>query len=93
VVTPMLAKDGTVYVLNGVELLAVSPEGKVLATATVAINGGVESSPTLAPDGTVYVASLEGKIMAFAGTHGGLMDSPWPKFQGGLSNSGRARTF
>jgi outer membrane protein assembly factor BamB len=93
VATPMLAEDGTIYVLNGVWLLAVSPEGKVLAKAMVAVGGNVQSSPTLAPDGTVYVASLEGKIMAFAGTHGGLMNSPWPKFQGGLANSGRARTF
>jgi outer membrane protein assembly factor BamB len=88
VATPMLAEDGTVYVLNGASLLAVSPEGKVIAKT--AVSGGVESSPTLAPDGTVYVASRGGKILAFVGTHGALMNSPWPKFQGNLANSGRA---
>jgi hypothetical protein len=50
----------------------------------------VESSPTLAPDGTIYIGSHGGKIVAFAGTHGGLMNSPWPKFQGDLANSGRS---
>jgi len=89
--TPMLAEDGTIYFANGTALIAVSPEGKVLAR--VPISGGVESSPTLAPDGTIYVASHGGKIIAFAGTHGGLMNSPWPKFQRDLANTGRARPF
>ncbi len=89
--TPMLAEDGTIYFANGTALLAVSPEGKVLGR--VPIIGGVDSSPTLAPDGTIYVASHVGKITAFAGTHGGLMNSPWPKFQRDLANSGRAHPF
>ena len=89
VATPILAEDGAVYVLNGAWLMAVSPEGKMLAKAGV--SGRVESSPTLAPDGTVYVVLRGGKIVAFAGTHGALMNSPWPKFQGDPANSGRAR--
>jgi len=87
----MLAADETIYVVNGAALIAVSPEGKILEK--VAIAGGLESSPTLAPDGTIYVASRAGKIMAFAGTHGALMDSPWPKFQADLANTGRAPRF
>jgi hypothetical protein len=31
--------------------------------------------------------------VAFAGAHGGLMHSPWPKFQGDIANSGRSRPF
>ena len=89
--TPMLAADETVYVVNGAGLVAVSPEGKILER--VAIAGGLQSSPTLAPDGTVYVATGSGKILAFAGTHGALMDSPWPKFQADLANTGRAPRF
>ena len=89
--TPMLAEDGTIYLANCTALIAVSPEGKVLATVPIA--GSVVSSPTLAPDGTVYVASQGGAIIAFAGTHGGLMNSPWPKFQRDLANSGRALPF
>ena len=89
--TPVLAADETIYVVNGVGLVAVSPGGKILEKVTIA--GGLDSSPTLAPDGTVYVASRAGKIMAFAGTHGALMDSPWPKFQADLANTGRAPRF
>jgi len=88
--TPVLAEDGTIYLLNGA-LMEISPEGKLLAQTV--INGAGLSSPTLAPDGTVYVGSHAGMIYAFSGTHGGLMDSPWPKFQADLANSGRARPF
>ncbi|HMD30563.1 MAG TPA: PQQ-binding-like beta-propeller repeat protein [Candidatus Acidoferrales bacterium] len=88
--TPALAADGALYVLNSGWLMAVSSEGKVLEK--VAINEGPgSSSPTLAPDGTIYVGLRGGKIIAFAGTHGALMDSAWPKFQRDLANSGRAR--
>jgi len=89
--TPILAEDETVYVVNGLAVFAVSPDGKVIAKTPV--DGGVDSSPTLAPDGTIYVASNRGKIIALAGTHGGLMNSSWPKFQADLSNSGRAHTY
>lgn len=89
--TPVLTNDETIYVVNGEGLVAVSPEGKVLEKA--AIGGAAESSPTLAPNGTIYVALRGGKIMAFAGTHGALMNSPWPKFQADLANSGRAPRF
>lgn len=85
--TPILAEDGTIYVVTGGALIAVSPDGFLLAKA--AVGGGIESSPTLAPDGTIYVAWRTGKISAFAGTHGGLMNSAWPKFQSTLANSGR----
>jgi outer membrane protein assembly factor BamB len=89
--TPMLAADETIYVVNGAGLVAVSPEGKIIEK--LPIPGGLQSSPTLASDGTVYVATGSGKILAFAGTHGALMDSPWPKFQADLGNTGRAPRF
>jgi outer membrane protein assembly factor BamB len=89
--TPVLAEDGTIFVVNDAGLFAVSGEGKILAHAV--IGGSVASSPTIAPDGTIYVAGRAGKITAFAGTHGGLLNSAWPKFQAGPANSGRARGF
>ena len=89
--SPMLAEDGTVYVVNDVALMAVSPEGKVIAKVDVSAGG--ESAPTLGPDGTIYVGTRGGKIVAFAGTHGALMKSAWPKFQGDMANSGRAQAF
>jgi outer membrane protein assembly factor BamB len=87
--TPVLAQDGTIYVVNGSGLLAVSAEGTWRARAD--FGGSVDSSPTIAPDGTVYVAGRAGRIVAFSGTHGGLLNSAWPKFQAGPGNSGRGR--
>ncbi len=91
VATPMLAQDGTIYVINGIALYAIAPDGKVISETPVA--GGAESSPTLAEDGTVYVASRNGKIIAFEGTHGPLMNGPWPKFQHDAANTARAQSF
>lgn len=90
-VTPLISEDGTIFVVSGAYLFAVSPEGKVLARAILEQSG--HSAPTIAPDGTVYVASAAKKIIAFAGGHGGLMDSPWPKFQHDLANTGRAKAY
>jgi outer membrane protein assembly factor BamB len=88
---PVLTQDGTAYLLSDVALLAVSPEGKLLARVPFSMGG--KSSPTLAPDGTFYVASQTGRITAFSTTHGPLMNSPWPKFQRDLANSGRSLPF
>ena len=84
--TPVLAEDGSVFVLNSRYLSLVSADGHLLRRVDVGFVG--DSSPTLAPDGTILIANSEGKIMAFAGGHGGLMNSPWPKYQADLSNSG-----
>lgn len=89
--TPVLASDGTIFVAGGRNLYAVSPAGKVIAKASV--GGSVVSSPTLAPDGTIFLVTDTGVLLAYAGGHGGLMDSPWPKFQADLANTGRARTY
>jgi outer membrane protein assembly factor BamB len=86
--TPILAQDDTIYVATTTAVVAVSTEGRLLAEA--AANGG-ESSPTVAPDGTVYIASRDGKIAALAGTFGGLQNSAWPKFQATLANSGHTQ--
>lgn len=87
--TPMLATDGTIYVVNSAALVAVSPEGQVVEKAVR--GAGAESSPTLGPDGTIYVVTGGTEVTAFTGSHGALMNSAWPKFQGDLANSGRGR--
>jgi outer membrane protein assembly factor BamB len=89
--TPVLAEDETIFVVNDGGLFAVSSEGKLLANGIV--GGSVASSPTIATDGTIYAAGRAGKIVAFSGGHGGLLNSAWPKFQAGPANSGRARGF
>jgi len=50
-----------------------------------------QSSPTLAPDGTVYMATYDAKVIAYTGGHGGL--SPWPNYQADLANTGAAHSF
>jgi outer membrane protein assembly factor BamB len=87
--TPVLAEDGTIYAASDGGFYAISSEGKLLAQANV--SGGVVASPTLGSDGTIYVAGHGGTIVAFAGGHGGLQNSAWPKFQAGPANSGRGR--
>lgn len=72
-----------------VQLIAISVEQRKVLTNLPA-DETVEPSPALASDGTIYVGTHGGKIVAFAGTHGGLMNSPWPKFQGELGNAGRS---
>lgn len=87
--TPLLAGDGTIFLIANRNLYAVSPSGKVLAQVDV---WGAASSPTISPDGTIYILNSWGTLAAYAGGHGGLMDSPWPKFQGDLANSGNERS-
>jgi outer membrane protein assembly factor BamB len=88
VASPALAADGTIYVISGYAMVAVSPQGKKEWSVGFTDSPGL--SPTLSPDGTIYVATASGTIYAFPGTAGGLMTSPWPKYQRDLANSGRA---
>jgi outer membrane protein assembly factor BamB len=46
------------------------------------------SSPTIAPDGTVYFTCYDGYLYALKGSSP-LADSPWPKFHHDLRNTGR----
>jgi outer membrane protein assembly factor BamB len=87
--TPVLAQDGSIFLVSGLYLCAISPDGRLVSKSD--LKSSVESSPTLAPDGTVIVATNDGRVLAFAGGHGALMNSPWPKYQADLANSGNAR--
>jgi outer membrane protein assembly factor BamB len=89
--TPVLAQDGSIFVPSGNFLWVISPDGKILSKNPIGI--GADASPTLAPDGTIYVATSDGKVMAFDGGHGPLMDSPWPKYQADLANTGNPHTL
>jgi outer membrane protein assembly factor BamB len=88
--TPVLAQDGSLFLLDGNYLYVITREGKIIAKTLVGFSS--LSSPTLAPDGTFYVATSDGKVIAYDGVHGPLMDSPWPKYQGDVANSGNPRT-
>jgi hypothetical protein len=52
----------------------------------------IESSPLLAPDGSVYFTSLDGKLYKLRGNGLGLSEvSNWPSFRGDAQRTGRAR--
>jgi outer membrane protein assembly factor BamB len=84
---PIIGSDGTIYILAERMVIALSAQGKIIWQ--LPLQGTTIGSPALAPDGTLYVATVEQIIYAVqTGSHG-LMQSFWPKYQHDSSNSGR----
>jgi outer membrane protein assembly factor BamB len=84
--------NGTVFVLpDDGTLVAVAANGRVLWKRDVA-SGGKEvyytSSPTIGPDGTVYVGSWDGGLYAFRGD-GPAAKTPWPMYRHDAQHTGR----
>ena len=48
----------------------------------------IDSPAALASDGTVYIGTGEGKLLAIEGGSTGVANSPWPKFRGNVKNTG-----
>src|SRR5262249_8921882 len=90
--TPLIASDGTLFVTAANQLVAVSPEGKATPKPNLSVSPS-SSPPPLAPRAPVYIVATRGQLPAFAGGHGGLMDSAWPKLQADPGNPGNARAF
>jgi len=84
---PVLGSDGTIYILAEEKLVALSPEGQQLWE--LPLPGSCGGSPALTPDGTLYIPTIEGVLYAVQTASHGLMQSPWPRYQHDLSNSGR----
>jgi outer membrane protein assembly factor BamB len=84
---PLLGSDGIIYLLAEQRLIALSPEGRLLWA--LPLQGSFGGSPALAPDGTLYIATIDGVIYAVQTASRGLMQSAWPKYQHDSSNSGR----
>jgi outer membrane protein assembly factor BamB len=85
-ISPVLGSDGTIYVLAAGKLVELSPAGETVQEVPLAADAVV--SPTLAPDGTLYIATDNRSLYAVETTSKGLTNSPWPKYQRDLSNSG-----
>lgn len=48
----------------------------------------IDSPAALASDGTVYIGTAEGELLAIEGGSTGAANSPWPKFRGNVKNTG-----
>gem|GEM_PF-3003443 len=88
---PAIADDGTIYFGCYGRLYALGTGGELLWRHPIGywVMTGPSGSPTIAPDGTVYVGGKDGSFYAFNADSGGLADSPWPKFDCNLQNTGR----
>ena len=86
--TAVIGEDGTVYTGDSYTgIVALNADGAVQWRFT---DGNYGNDPLLAPDGTLYAPTTDGKLYAFNTSSQGLAASPWPTFQGDAQNSGRA---
>lgn len=85
-VSPILGEDGTIYIFSD-GIYALSPDG--IKRWNLSLPRQVVGEPTLAPDGTLYVATEGSSVYAVQTSSKGLMASPWPKYQHDISNSAR----
>jgi len=91
--SPAIGDDGTVYLGSyDDKLYAINPNGtKKWEFRT---EGDIESSPTIGTDGMVYFGSTvsasspDYKLYALYSESFGLANSPWPKFQSNIKNTG-----
>ena len=84
--SPVLGSDGAIYVLAAGKLVALSARGTKLWE--LPLPSDAVTSPTLAPDGTLYVATNDKTLYTVQTSSRGLMKSAWPKYQRDPSNSG-----
>ena len=87
---PVVGNDGTIYVGScDNKVHAITADGTLKWSYTT--GNSINSSPALGTNGILYVGSDDHYLYAIdTGTGAGLADSPWPKFQHDLQNTGRA---
>jgi len=88
--TPAARADGVVcFAVGGGEICAVNPDGTPRWRTRPQVDSW-HSPLTIMPDGTLLYGDDGQWLVALHGSSP-LADSPWPKFQRDLQNSGRAR--
>jgi hypothetical protein len=89
--SPAVDRNGVVYVAAGQKLYAVGADGKKrweFITGRFIFNDPAGSSPTIAPDGTIYIGGTPTFYAVVGGAE--LAHSAWPMQQRDLRHSGRA---
>jgi hypothetical protein len=67
-------------------LLALRPDSAIAWTFNL---GGGAGSPTLGPDGMLYVSAADGSLWAIPTPSRGLASSSWPMFHRDVRHTGR----
>ncbi len=89
--TPTIGSDGKIYVGCNSKLYAFSPNGIEDWNADINYHPfRPPTGPAIAPDGTVYVGTQDGKLYAIHSASRGLANSNWPKFNRDNQNTGNA---
>ncbi len=77
ILTPAIGKDGTVYaVSSGGRVSAFDSTGSLLWSTLT--NSLISAAPIIDRDGTLYVGTLRGQLLAFADRSGGPSRTAWP---------------
>ncbi len=89
--SPALAADHTLYVLDLAKFSALDALTGVAKWSKEIRSGDNQASPTIGPDGTIYVGSSDPTLYAI---YGGApaAEAPWPMFRADAQHSGRAWT-
>jgi hypothetical protein len=85
--TPAIDSSGVIYYAAFSSLFAVSPDGNVKWTFTTGDGAYAYTSPTIGPDGTIYIG-FGSKLYAICNTNK-LADSPWPMYRQNARHTGK----
>lgn len=104
--TPAIALDGTIVMYTEEDMVyGINPSGTIIWQVPLPGWGfdkksktrtnkskldDIIPSPTIGPDGRIYVASVQGGLFAIRGTTGNpLASTSWPKFRYNIQNTGK----
>ena len=95
ITTPAIDSNGTIYIgtlsdesnQDG-DFYAINKSGNFKWQMKTYMGVGTWSSPTIAPDGTLFVGTENNSMLAIKTDSYGLANSSWPKFRGNYRNTG-----
>jgi outer membrane protein assembly factor BamB len=91
--SPTIDKAGTsFFVTEDGYIRAIGSDGSVRWTHFLGGSGVTSSSPALSCDGTIYVGTSHGHVVALQADSDGIADSSWPKYQHDNRNTGNLAT-